>query len=131
MTSNNCNERCSLGCTGIALILGAFLGVVAAFLQITGRLTVTDPFLWAAFGIAAVYLLALAAGERRCGCCRTLDTVLAGILGTAGLALLLLAVGIVATSIVSAVLVGLLVLSLTVTLVGTACLIRCRNCCTE
>lgn len=50
----NCSCRCS--CTAVALIVSAILGVLAAFLQITGVITVTTAFLWVALGIAVVYL---------------------------------------------------------------------------
>lgn len=50
----NCNCRCS--CTGAAVIASAVVGVLAAFLQITGVITVTPAFLWVALGVAVVYL---------------------------------------------------------------------------
>ena len=124
----NCNCRC--GCTGAGLIASAILGVLTAFLQITGVITVTTAFLWVAFGIAVVYLgvLVLAAS----GCCAegspcrcaALSVLLAGILGTILLSLILLAVGIVATSVVSAILVGLLLFFLFLALISAACYVR-------
>ena len=55
-----------------------------------------------------------------------LNTLLAGVLGV-----ILLAVGIVATSILSAILVGVLLFFFSLTLTSTACLVRsladCRN----
>ena len=125
----NCNCRCS--CTVAALIVSAILGVLAAFLLITGIITVTPVFLWVALGIAVVYLgvQALAAAladcpDRNVCRCSALNALLAGVLGTALLSLILLAVGIVATSVVSAILVGLLVFFLGLTLIGTACYVR-------
>ena len=108
---NRC--RCILG----AIIASAIVGVLAAFFQITGVITVTVPFLWVAFGIGVVYLAVLVIagslqGQQSAnGCfCDTLDV--------------LLAVGIVATSVVSAILVGLLVFFFALTLTATACFVR-------
>lgn len=125
---NVCNCKCS--CTVLALVAAAILGVVAAFLQITGVITVTPAFLWVALGIAVAYLgLLVVTGGRREGCCTVLGTVLAGILGTALFAVVLLAVGVVATSVVSAILVGLLVFFLALILAGTACYVKCVTDC--
>ncbi len=125
----NCTSRCS--CALAAIIAAIILGVVTAFAQITGVITVAVVFLWAALGFGVVYLavvlLAAALTERtaRASCaCDTLDVLLAGILGTIFFSVVLLAVGIVATSIVSAILVGLLAASLTLTVAATACFIR-------
>ena len=130
--------RCSCrnDCTLLSVIASLILGIVAAFLQITAVITVGTAFLWVALGIGVVYLVALevaVARTQQTACklclCDALNTVLAGALGTILFATVLLAVGIVATSIVSAILVGLLVGFLTLTFVGTACLIRCiANC---
>ena len=125
----NCTNRCS--CILAAIIASVILGVVAAFAQITGVITVAAVFLWAALGFGVVYLAAvllavvLTGRSLRSGCaCETLDTLLAGILGTVLLSLVLLAVGITATGIVSAILVGLLAAALTLTVTATACFIR-------
>lgn len=134
MTPNNCCFRWS--CSTIAVIAGVILGVLAAFLQITGVITVTPAFLWVTLGIAVGYLailLASAAFTRSCNICScrcgVLNILLAGILGTILFAVILLAVGIVATSVVSAILVGLLVLFLTLTLAASACFVRCLSNC--
>lgn len=125
----NCSCRCS--CTAVALIVSAIVGVLAAFLQITGVITVTTAFLWVALGSAVVYLgvqvlsAALAGRPERSACrCTALNALLIGILGTILLSLILLAVGIVATSVVSAILVGLLLFFLGLTLISTACYVR-------
>ncbi len=124
-----CNCKCS--CSLLSVIAGLIIGVIAAFLQITGTLTVTTVFLWVAAGVAAVYLgiLLLTSGVQqncsRCGClCAVLNTLLAGVLGTILFAAILLAVGIVATSVISAILVGLLTTSFVVLIISTACVIR-------
>lgn len=125
----NCSCRCN--CTGWALIASAVLGVLTAFLQITGVFVATTAFLWVALGIAVVYLavvLLAVALERRTAqrvcTCMALNALLAGILGAILLSAVLLAVGIVATSVISAILVGLLVFFLALLLTGTACLVR-------
>lgn len=61
--------------------------------------------------------------------CTILNALLAGLLGTIFFALVLLAVGIVATSILSALLVGLLLLFFSLALTNTACLVRCLTDC--
>ena len=128
----NCNCRGS--CTTAAVIAGAIVGVLAAFLQITGVITVTTAFLWVVFGIAAGYLAVLLIGApvRQAACtCAALNTLLIGILGAILLSVVLLAVGIVATSVVSAILVGLLLFFFTLTLAGSACYVRCLGGCED
>ena len=127
-----CNCNCRFNCTLFAVISAAILGVVAAFLQISGVITVTTAFLWVALGIGLVYLagLLVASVGRRGGnasdcLCSALNTLLAGVLGTVLLALILLAVGITATSVLSAVLVGVLVFFLWLTVAASACYVRC------
>ena len=129
MPTCNCNFRCS--CTLAAVIASVILGVVAAFLQITGVITVTPTFLWVVFGTALGYLglLLATAGEAEPGCCAAIGTTLAGILGTLLFSLVLLAVGVIATSVVSAILVGLLVLFAALTVTGAACFVRCVTDC--
>ena len=126
-----CSCGCRRSCALAAVVASAILGVVAAFLQISGTITVTPAFLWVVLGIAVVYLgvlvvaTALRRGERQACLCSALSAVLAGILGSALFAVVLLAVGIVATSVLSAVLVGLTVAGLALTVTGSACLVRC------
>ena len=123
--------RCKCRCTLTALIAGLILGVIAAFLQITGTITATQPAVGAALGLAAVYLglllLATAISGRRisgdCGC-SALNTLLVGILGTLLLAAILLATGITATGVLTAIGVGGLVFFLVLIAAGTACFIR-------
>ena len=129
--SCNCNCTCRCRCAVLALVLSAIIGVLTAFLQVTGVITVTDTFLWVALGVAVVYLAVLVASTARCGCpdvgrcrCTSLNTALAGILGTALLSLVLLAVGIVATSVVNALLLGALLFFFTLILTSTACYLK-------
>lgn len=129
MSNFECDYKCS--CRLAAVIASAIVGVVAAFLQITGTVTVAPVFLWVVFGIAVVYLgvlvvaAALSGAEKAFGClCAAQNALLIGILGTILFALVLLAVGIVATSILSTILVGILLFFFALTLTSTACLVR-------
>lgn len=138
MSLKNYNCSCRCNCPVVAIIASIILGVVAAFLQITGVITVTPAFLWAVLGIAIGYLAVLvvataaARNETRQAClCDSLLVLLAGILGSVLFSVILLAVGIVATSVASAILVGLLVLSFFLTVLASACFVRylanCRS----
>lgn len=128
-----CGCKCS--CTAAAVIASVIAGVLAAFLQITAVITVTPVFLWVAAGAAAVYLGILVLRTNCCNAdagdctCAALNALLVGILGTILFALILLAVGIVATSVLSAILVGLTVFFLALTVTGAACYVRTRAGC--
>ena len=133
-----CNCTCRCNCTLGAIIAALIVGVLAAFFQITAAITVTTAFLWVVLGIAVVYLATLviaSALSRRSdsGICRcsALNTLLAGILGTILFAVVLLGFGIVATSVVSAILVGLLLGFFALTVTATACYVRAAADCGE
>lgn len=122
-----CNCRCT--CTGAAIIASVIAGVLAAFFQITGMVTVTTVFLWVVFGIAVGYLGIFVLGlccrrDAQTCTCAALNALLTGILGTILTALILLAVGIVATSVLSAILVGLTVFFFVLTVSAAACYVR-------
>lgn len=132
MSLFNCECRCNCSCTLASIIASVIIGVVAAFLQITGVITVTAVFLWVVLGIAVVYLAVLVgtvgiAREREgCECrCTSIGALLFGILGSVLLSVILLAVGVVAGSVVSAILVGLLLISFSLVISASACLVRC------
>ena len=135
MSFFNCNCSCKNHCVWAALIISIVIGIITAFLQITAAITVTPVFLLVAAGIAVVYLGVLLAttlerrGEQHSCLCGTLNAVLLGILGTLLFAGILLAFGIVATSVITAILVGLLVASLSLILTASACLVRCQAAC--
>ena len=134
---NMCNCNCRFNCTLTAIITAVIAGVIAAFLQISGLITVTATALAVALGIGVVYLavsalVAVIAGRtatRPLCLCRNLNTLLVGVLGTILVSLILLAVGITATSLLSAILVGLLVAFLWLTFAAAACLTRCAADC--
>lgn len=138
MSSCNCNCRCGCACVIAAAVSSVIIGIITAFLLITEAISVSVAFLWAAFGIAVLYLAVLAASASRlrasggCNClCAVLNAVLAGILGTVLFSLILLAVGIVAGSILSTILSGLLLGSFALIISGSACLVRCLADCGE
>ena len=130
MSMLNCGCRCN--CTLWAVIASIFVGIITAFLQITGVITVGDAFLWVVLGVAVVYLAVLIVatainrGENDCIClCSVIASLLVGILGSALFAVVLLAVGITATSVLSAILVGLLLVFFALVLSSSACLVKC------
>ena len=132
----NCNCKCL--CNIIAIIASIVVGIVTAFLQITGVITITNTFLWVVFGIAVGYLAVLLFGaafarNTDCRCvCNSLNTAIVGILGAILFSTVLLAVGIVATSVTTAILGGLVLVFFSLVISGTACLVRCiASCCGE
>ena len=133
MSICGCNFKCS--CTIWALITALLAGVIGAFLQITATIELTSVTYWVLFGIAVGYLgilVATAGRTQLCTCiCAALNVVLLGILGTILFAGILLLVTFAATSILGAIVVGLLFASFVLTLVATVCLIRCLNGCDE
>ena len=129
MSIFNCGCKCN--CTAAAVIVSAIIGVLTAFFQITGVIVATPVFLWVLFGIAVVYLgVLLIASAFACRCdirlcvCRALNALLVGILGTVLFAVILLGVGIVATSVINAILAGLLLFFASLLLTGSVCLVR-------
>ena len=129
-----CNCKCN--CAVAAVVVSRIVGIIAAFLQITAVITVTPAFLWVALGIAVGFLgiLTMTAGTTCCiranECrCAALDALLGAILGTVLFAIILLAVGIVATSVGSAILVGILLFFLSLTFTEAACYIRTLAAC--
>ena len=121
-------------CTTVSVIISLVIGIVTAFLRITATITVTPAFLWVLLGIAVVYLAVLLLSSSFAKCCEckapcclssTLPILLGSILATALLAVVLLGIEFAATSIVGAILTGLLLFSFFLMLSETACLIRC------
>ena len=127
MSVTNCS--CRFNCTFWAIVASIAVGVVTAFLTIMGMIALTSAFLWVTLGIAVVYLavgFATAASKQTTECCCSpLAAILIGVLGTALLSIVLLAISFPATSVLGAVLAGLLLFFLFLTLTATACYIRC------
>ncbi len=128
--STSCRS-CSPGCVVFAVVASLIIGIITAFLRITGTITLTPAFLWVLLGIAVVYLAAIlvTAGLSRSGCCNDLCSIvtafLAGILGTVLLSIVLLAIEFVATSIIGAVLTGGLLFFFFLIVTSASCLVRC------
>ena len=124
-----CGNKCSV----LSIIASLIIGIVTAFLRVTGVITVTSAFLWVVLGIAVVYLAVVLIVTALSGCektgsgcvCRTLSALLAGILGTALLSVVLLAVTFAATSIIGAIIAGALLFFVSLILTETACLVKC------
>ena len=124
-----CNCKCA--CTLFAGVVSLILGILAAFLQITGTLAIGTMTLMAAAIAALVYLggLLLVSSVQqqcsRCSCtCAAVNTMLAGALGTILFSAVLLLAAFAATSVLGAILTGLLVASFTLLVAGTACVVR-------
>ena len=129
MTLLCCDNR--RDCTGIAVIASVIIGIIAAFLQITGVITLAPIFSVVAFGIAVLYLavtlVATALVQRGYTCkgvCSPLYALLIGVLGTILTAVILLAITFAATSILGAILTGVLLFFLFLVLTTAACLIK-------
>lgn len=136
MTFSNCETK--INCTGIAFITSLILGIIAAFLQITAVIAITPVLLQSVIIIALVFLLVILIAVslmRTSASCRALCSVLSvlllGILGSILFATILLIIDIAATSIIGAILVGLLVFSFSSFILTTACLIKCTANCNE
>lgn len=133
MTSLNCERRGD--CTGFAFIASIIIGVIAAFLQITAVFTLTPVFSIVAFGIAILYLaillLSTASIHRSsysCACAST-RALLLGIAGTILASVILLLVTFAATSVIGAIIVGVLFFSFALLITSTICLINCLSNC--
>ena len=131
MGPENCS--CEIGCTTKAVVSGVIIGILAAIFRYTALITVTPAFLWVLFGIAIVYLgitlITSYFGIEKRGCCDNLSTVIAGILGTVLTSVILLGITFAATSVIGAVITGLLLFFFTLLIVGATCLIKCRSNC--
>ena len=132
--STSCRS-CRPDCTLIAIVFSLILGIITAFLRITAAITLTPAFLWVLLGIAVVYLAVLLAVtgltvNADCRGVRTaINTILAGILGTVLFAVILLAITFAATSVIGAIIVGLLLFFFSLTITATACLVKAYSEC--
>lgn len=123
-------------CLGLALVASLLVGVVTAFLTFAAVITVTPAFLWVVFGIAVGFLgltlasAALVQGTVPCrGFCRVLSALLVGALGAVLAALVLLAITFAATSLIGAIITGILLFFFSLVLTSAACLVKCLvNC---
>lgn len=125
---SNCCCKNRFSCTAAAVIVSIVVGVVTAFLRITGEITLTSAFLWVTLGVALVFLavtLLTASVAERQGCCSSLNALLIGALGTVLTSLVLLAITFAATSFFGAFLNGLLLFFFFLTLTSAACYVKC------
>ncbi len=120
---------CKNTCTSIAVVASLIIGVVATFLRIMAVITVTPAFLWVTFGVAVVYLAILLANTLFAGAnaavctVKAITAILGGIVGTVLFSLVLLAIPFAATSIVGAILTGVLLFFFSLLITATACLV--------
>ncbi len=132
MDRTNCD--CQISCTGGAVIASIVIGILAGIFRFTALVTITPAFLWVLFGIAIGYLgitlLTSSVYDRETNnCCRNLTAFLVGVLGTVLTSVILLGITFVATSVIGAIITGLLLFFFSLMLITAACLIRCRyNC---
>lgn len=132
MNTTNCG--CTTSCTGRVVIASVIIGVLTAFLRFSAVITVTPAFLWVLFGIAVGFLgitllTSFFHNSENNGCCQSLAQLLTGILGTILTAVILLGIPFAATSVIGALITGLLLLFFTLLLTSATCLIACRlNC---
>ena len=73
MTVFRCENR--YDCIGIAFVVSLIVGIIAAFLQITGVITLTPIFSIVAFGIAIVYLAVVLLATALSGICLTINEI--------------------------------------------------------
>lgn len=129
--SNN-NEYC-VGCIGGSVIASIVIGIIAAILRYTAVITLTPAFLWVTLGVAIVYLgiTLLTSGNRHTSSCvcESLAAFLAGILGTILLSVVLLGITFAATSVLGAILSGVLLFFFSLTVTTAVCLIKCKYGC--
>lgn len=132
MNTTNCG--CQTGCTGIALIASVIVGVTVAFFRFAALITVTPAFLWVLFGIAVGFLgIVLVTSSfdhaEKNSCCHSLTQFLAGSLGTILTSVILLGITFAATSVIGAIITGLLLFFFSLLVTSATCLVTCRvNC---
>ena len=127
----NCCQIKTCNCTTLAVVVSAILGVIAAFLNMSGMIAITTVVLWVLFGIAvgflALTLFASAVGfhsERRC-VCQGITPLLFGILLTALASGILLVFDLVATGVAASIIIGILIFAFSLILTAATCLIKC------
>ena len=134
MSLLNCN--CRSNCVAVSIIFSVVVGIVTAFLTFAGLVAVATPFAVAAAIVAVAYLAVLFvvaslmrdSYSTECTC-TALNVLLFNIIATFIVALVLLNFAFAATSIIGAIVTGLLLLFLTGTITASACLIRCITRC--
>ncbi len=132
MNTTNCG--CQTSCTGRAIVASVIIGVLAAFFRFAALITIAPAFLWVLFGIALVFLgiillTSTFQNSEKNGCCRCLIQFLTGILGTIFTTVILLGITFAATSIIGAIITGLLLFFFSLFITSATCVVTCRlNC---
>ena len=132
MNTTNCG--CQISCTGRVVVASVIIGVLAAFFRFAALITVTPAFLWVLFGIAVGFLgiILLASSSHNSennGCCQSITQFLTGILGTILTSVILLGIPFAATSVIGAIITGLLLFFFTLLLTSATCIVTCKlNC---
>lgn len=121
-----CNKN---ECLIIAIAASVLVGIVTAILTATEIIILTPAFLWVVFGIAVGYLaiafivISLRRFDTPYSARSLIVAFIAGVLGTILLSLVLLAVALVQTSAIFAVLAGLLLFSFSLFITAIACIV--------
>ncbi len=131
MNNQNCNT--GVDCTFLSLAASVVVGIAVAILQFTAIITVGTVFPWVALGVALVFLLAALAvvpdfRSRDCCVCRAISVLIAAILGVVLTALVLLGFTFAATSVIGAIVAGLLLGFFTLLITSATCLLKCAVC---
>ena len=127
MSDSCCKAR--YNCLDVSVLASIVIGIIAGVLRFTAVITVTPAFLWVLFGVAIVYLaIILYTATRRnnpflCAY-NNLIAVLIGILGTTLFSVVLLGITFVATSVLGAIITGLLIGFFALIVTATVCLIK-------
>lgn len=123
---NKCN------CTLLAVVVSIAVGIIATVLLFTAVIAVAPAFYWVALGIAVGFLaIALATSLTACECsggrCRgsALGAFIVGALGAILTSLILLGVNFAATSVIGAIVFGVLLFFLSLLATSPACVIKC------
>ena len=132
----DCGGKRSCACTLYSILSSVIFGIVAVILRLCGLVAFQPAFLWVLLIVSLVYLAVLIAAPaygnhlRECKCkCTILNTLLAGILGTVVFSGLLLGLGCIKWTVLSAVLGGLLIAFFSLTITNTACFVKCLAFC--
>ena len=136
----NCNCRTRFDCTTLAIIASLIIGIAAAILRYTAIITVPVVFLWVTFGIAVAFLaitlfsalMIRRIRNNRC-LCDSIPFLLLGILVTILASVILLAFEFAATSVLGAIITGVLLAAFSLIFTSAACFVKCEvgECCEE
>ena len=130
----NCNGRTKFDCTVLAIMASLIIGITTAILRFTAIITVPVVFLWVTFGIAVLFLAvtlfsALNARRIRTDVCfgDAIPLLLLGILVTILASVILLAIEFAATSVLGAIITGVLLTAFSLIFTASACFVSCAT----